>query len=208
MAARRRKRRKIEDNETGVPFACGFHRPTPKQSRKAIGLFPIPTNFEPGPESLHFREIPSPKCKDDWLAQYKEEGQSFKCFLKTNPWISGRRVKHTKQKFIPDGKDLKERYPDGKIYVQPLGDFYHSSNSDCSPCLSDLADYTERFYALPVVVLPEMKLKIPKKKGNCARGLIFTGGWDQIAGCKLKHIMCVRCLWIENFHVQRIISHK
>lgn len=178
MAARNRKRRKIEDNETGVPFACGFHRPTPKQSRKAIGVFPIPTILEPGPENLHFREIPSPKCEDDWLAQYNEEGQSFKYFLKTNPWISGRRVKYTKQTFIPDGKNLKERYPDGKIYVQPLGDFDDGNNSDCSPCIHDLADYTERFYALPVVVLPEMKLKIPTKKGKCACTLILTGGLE------------------------------
>lgn len=178
MAARKRKRRKIEDNETGVLFACGFHRPTPKQSRKAIGVFPIPTILEPGPENLHFREIPSPKCEDDWLAQYNEEGQSFKYFLKTNPWISGRRVKYTKQTFIPDGKNLKERYPDGKIYVQPLGDFDDGNNSDCSPCIHDLADYTERFYALPVVVLPEMKLKIPTKKGKCACTLILTGGLE------------------------------
>ena len=165
MAAKARRTRKRQFQDTGISFAAGFHLPTPKQSRNAIALSPIPKTFEPGPENAHFQEIPQPNCEDDWLAQYDEEGQSFKSFLRTCPWISGRKVKYTKQTFIPDGNSLKERYPDGKIYIQPLGDFDQTSR-DCCPSIEDLADYTECFYALPVVVLPEVKIKLPEKEGE------------------------------------------
>lgn len=75
-------------------------------------------------------------------------------------------MKYTRQKFISDGKNLKQRYPDGKIYLQPLGDFDQSFSNSCNPGIDDLADYTERFYSLPVVVLPAVRLKLPTKKGN------------------------------------------
>ena len=159
----KRGKRKLQD--TGISFAPGFKLPTPKQRRTAIGVSPIPNILEPGPENIYFKEIPQPSCQDDWLAQYNEEGQSFKRFLRTCPWISGRKVKYIKQTFIPEGKNLKERYPDGKIYIQPLGDFGQNS-SVCTPSIDDLAEYTERFYALPVVVLPVVKIKIPKKEGK------------------------------------------
>lgn len=161
--ARRKGKRKLQD--IGISFASGFQLPTPKQRRTAIGVSAIPNSLDPGPENIYFQEIPQPSCEDDWLAQYNEEGQSFKSFLRTCPWISGRKVKYIKQKFIPEGKNLKERYPDGKIYVQPLGDLDQNS-SDCCPSIYDLADYTERFYALPVVVLPVVRIKIPKKEGK------------------------------------------
>lgn len=165
MAAKARRTRKRKLQETGVSFAPGFHLPTSKQSRDAIGLSLMTKNFEPGPVNVHFQEIPQPSCEDDWLAQYNEEGQSFKSFMRTCPWISGRKVKQTKQRFIPEGNNLKERYPDGKIYIQPLGDF-DQSDSDCCPAMVDLAEYTACFYVLPVVVLPAVKLKIPKKEGK------------------------------------------
>lgn len=164
MAATGRRTRKRKIPGSGVLFAEGFHLPTPKRSKNAIGLSTIPNIYEPGPENVHFQRIPQSSSVDDWLAQYNEGGQSFKSFLRTCPWISGRRVKHTKQKFIPEGENLKQRYPEGKIYIQPLGDF-DQSDSDCNPCIDDLADYTRRFYSLPVVVLPAVKLKLPTKKG-------------------------------------------
>ena len=164
-AGSRTRKRKIKDS--GL-FAAGFRLPTPKQSRNAIGLSKIPNVFEPGPENAYFQRIPQPDSVDDWLAQYKEEGQSFKSYLRLCPWISGRKVKYTKQTFIPEGKNLRERYPDGKIYILPLGDF-DQSDSDGNPSIEDLADYTRRFYSLPVIVLPAVKLKFPAKKGNCCR---------------------------------------
>ena len=163
-AARRTRKRKQSESE--VPFAAGFRLPTLKQSRNAIGLSKIPKIYDPGPESAYFRRIPQPLSEDDWLARYNEEGQSFKNFLRTCPWILGRKVKYTRQKFISDGKNLKQRYPDGKIYLQPLGDFDQSCSNSCNPGIDDLTDYTERFYSLPVVVLPAVRLKLPTKKGN------------------------------------------
>lgn len=165
MAATGRRTRKRKAQDSGVSFATGFRLPTLKQSRNAIGLSKIPKIFEPGPENAYFQRIPHPNSVDDWLAQYNEEGQSFKNFLRTCPWISGRKVKYTKQSFIPKGKNLKERYPDGKIYILPIGNF-DQTVSDCHPCIDDLADYTERFYSLSVVVLPTVKLKLPSKKGT------------------------------------------
>ena len=163
MAATRRGTRKRKSHDSGVSFAAGFHLPTLKQSRNAIGLSSIPNIFEPGPENAYFQRIPHPNSVDDWLAQYDEEGQTFKNFLRSCPWISGRKVKYTKQTFTPEGKNIKERYPDGKIYILPIGDF---DQSDCHPGIDDLTDYTERFYSLPVVVLPTVKLKLPSKKGT------------------------------------------
>lgn len=165
MAATQRRTRKRKPQNPGVSFAAGFRLPTLKQSRNAIGLSKIPKLFEPGPENAHFQRIPHPNSVDDWLAQYNEEGQTCKNFFRTCPWISGRKVKYTKQTFNPKGKNIKERYPDGKIYILPIGDF-DQSVSDCNPCIDDLTDYTERFYSLPVVVLPTVKLKLPSKKGT------------------------------------------
>ena len=165
MAATASRTRKRKPQDSGVSFAAGFRLPTLKQSRNAIGLSKIPKIYEPGPENAHFQRIPHPNCVDDWLAQYNEEGQTFKNFFRTCPWISGRKVKYTKQTFTPEGKNIKERYPEGKIYILPIGDFDHSG-SDCNPSIDDLKDYTERFYSLPVVVLPAVKLKLPSKKGT------------------------------------------
>ena len=170
MAALARKTsRKRKRQRTEISFAPGFHLPTPKQSRNAVGLSSIPKLFEPGPENVYFTKVPHPTCQDDWLAQYNEEGQSFKNFVRTCPWISGRKVKFVRQNFIPEGRNLKERYPNGKIYIQPLGDFNQSS-SDCSPCIDDLADFTQRFYGLPVVILPVVSIKLPESKGKQSIG--------------------------------------
>ena len=165
MAATGRRTRKRKPQDSEVSLAAGFRLPTLKQSRNAIGLSTIPKNFEPGPENAYFQRIPHPNSVDDWLAQYNEEGQTFKNFSRNCPWISGRKVKYTKQTFTPEGKNIKERYPDGKIYILPIGDF-DQNVSDCNPCIDDLTDYTERFYSLPVVVLPAVKLKLPSKKGT------------------------------------------
>ena len=165
MAATGRRTKKRKPQDSGVYFAAGFRLPTMKQSRNAIGLSTIPNIFEPGPENAYFQRILHPNSVDDWLAQYNEEGQTFKSFSRTCPWISGRKVKYTKQTFTPEGKNIKERYPDGKIYILPIGDF-DQSVSDWQPSIADLTDYTERFYSLPVVVLPSVKLELPSKKGT------------------------------------------
>ncbi|XP_068701682.1 archaemetzincin-2-like isoform X2 [Montipora foliosa] len=203
MAALARKTsRKRKRQRTEISFAPGFHLPTPKQSRNAVGLSPIPKLFEPGPENVYFTKVPHPTCQDDWLAQYDEEGQSFKNFVRTCPWISGRKVKFVRQNFIPEGRNLKERYPNGKIYIEPLGDFNQSS-SDCSPCIDDLADFTQRFYGLPVVILPVVSIKLPESKGGvvmCEKDLSVKAGARKSSRVHLKQLQ-LNYRWSQG-HIQ------
>lgn len=163
MASRSRKQRKRKHSETSIPFASGFRRPTEKQSERAAGLTESEKalrEYQISEENIFFQPIPSPTSIDDWLAQYPEEGQNFKSFLSTCPWLSSRKSSDYKAKFNPEGKTIQEKYPDGKIFLQPLGDFDSSS-----PNIEELAKYAEDFYDIPVVVLPKVCLELPKEKG-------------------------------------------
>ncbi|XP_032234651.1 uncharacterized protein LOC5509827 isoform X2 [Nematostella vectensis] len=93
------------------------------------------------------------------MAQYNEEGQTFKSFLSTCPWLSTKKKHLIKEDFHPEGNCIKDRYPEGKIYILPLGDF-----DRMSPDIHVLARYAQLFYDLPVVVLPKVDLKIPEEK--------------------------------------------
>lgn len=108
MAATRRRTRKRKSHDSGVSFAAGFHLPTLKQSRNAIGLSIIPNIFEPGPENAYFQRIPNPNSVDDWLAQYDEEGQTFKNFLRTCPW---KESKIHQKNFYSWGEEYKREIP-------------------------------------------------------------------------------------------------
>jgi hypothetical protein len=44
-----------------------------------------------------FKPIPQPTSIDDWLAQYDEEGQTYKQFLLECPWLSTRKRKSVKK---------------------------------------------------------------------------------------------------------------
>lgn len=63
-----------------------------------------------------------------------------------------------------EGKNIKERYLDGKIYILFIGDF-DESVLNCNFCIDDLMDYIEWFYLLFVVVLLIVKFKLFLKKG-------------------------------------------
>ena len=94
--------------------------------------------------------------EDDWLAQYKELGQSYRTFMAECPWLSTRQRKCMAQKFNPHGTTLPEKYYEGKIYVLPLGDF----NSQTMPEFSDLMEYAEIFYNIPVRQLTGIELEV------------------------------------------------
>ena len=51
--------------------------------------------------------------------------------------------------FNPNGKNLPEKYPQGKIYLQPLGEF----DGKTTPNFADLVEYSQAFYSLPVEML-------------------------------------------------------
>ena len=64
------------------------------------------------------------------------------------------------QTFTSSGKTLKQKYPNGKVYIVPVGDFDHKGTQ----FYSSLLEYTSKFLCLPVVSLPEVKIEIDEGK--------------------------------------------
>ncbi|GFN82454.1 nucleolar protein 56-like [Plakobranchus ocellatus] len=144
--SRRKLKNKLLRYHEPVPYARGFYPPTQKAKIEAIGFnHSLPREYEDDGKS--FCSIPHPSNQDDWLAQYVEDGQSYKNYLQENPWFSRRKHKFIQQKFVSNGDTIQEKYPEGKVYVAKVGDF----ESDIS--FEDLLDYTQRFLGLPVSVL-------------------------------------------------------
>ena len=165
----KRKSQNLSTEEEVIEAVCyakGFIPPKPKKIKSAIGYgdADIPIEFNPG-EPCHdgfefFKHIPKPTNIDDWLAQYNEEGQTYGQFLEQCPWLSTRKRKYMSQKFTPTGQTLKQKYPNGKIYIVPVGTFDHEGTH----FYSSLLEYTSIFLGLPVVSLPEVKLEIDEGK--------------------------------------------
>ncbi|KAL3866504.1 hypothetical protein ACJMK2_043797 [Sinanodonta woodiana] len=158
-ANKRKKQKFIRQKESNfVPFATGFKPPTRCQSRLAIGCEPMIKDFDPGAECSHgfkyFKTISHPTDIDDWLAQYNEEGQTYKQFLNECPWLSSRKRKYMSQTFVFSGKTLPQKYPDGKVYIVPLGEFQREDPK----LFNHLIEYTSIFLCLPVVPLPVIQL--------------------------------------------------
>ena len=73
-----------------------------------------------------------PTSQDDWLAQYAEEGQTFREFLAWNPWLGKRKCHNYRGgDFNSVAGSIKERYPSGKMYLAQIGDF--GSNAAVAP---------------------------------------------------------------------------
>ena len=121
-----------------VPYARGFHPPSPKKRLEAIGSGQLAREYDPA--NNFFKEIPKPTSIDDWLAQYNETGQSYKQFLRECPWLSNRKLKYIKSTFDRSGSSLPQKYPGAKIYLLPLGEF----DSVSAPDFSDLAERAQR----------------------------------------------------------------
>ena len=162
------KRKKLKEDHkdspnrsSGIKFAKGFHLPTQKETVAACNGSSKDTEsvaFNTSVHSKFFRPVPPPSCEDDWLAQYNEEGQTFKQFKQECPWLLKRKLKYCKMQFNPKGRTLPEKYPDGIVYLRPIG----SMKEEFYQHLSDLADYARKFLCLPVtVLLPGVELKLP-----------------------------------------------
>ncbi|XP_069138068.1 archaemetzincin-2-like [Argopecten irradians] len=140
-----------------LPFAVGFKIPSEQEKRKAIGSSPMIPALDP--QSFKgfgfFPPIPRPTSIDDWLAQYVEEGQSYSDYQRQCPWLSKRKLKYMPQQFVSKGKTILEKYPDGKIYLLPVGDF---SGENCVKFKS-LRDFAQIYLGLPVVELPGIALE-------------------------------------------------
>eukprot|EP00117_Sycon_ciliatum_P041246 scpid58432/ scgid4141/ Archaemetzincin-2; Archeobacterial metalloproteinase-like protein 2 len=144
-----------------VPFARGFKPPAAAAIKRALGKLDVPNAaYEDDDRAPFFHPVPKPTCEDDWLAQYNETGQTFDEFIEQCPWLSSRRLKYMKQTFNKSGSNLVEKYPDGKIYLLPLGSFGDEMPSEQ---FDKLAEYTRAFFgSVPVVQLPEVGLDMNK----------------------------------------------
>ena len=155
-----RKRPRKKTTKELISFANKFRLPTTKERLNAVGIKELPNYLK---TRDHFQPVPKPTCENDWLAMYDETGQTFKSFVKHCPWLSRRKAAHVKQRFVPIGKNVKGKYPDGVIYIQPLGEF---CSDDSSPVIQELARYAECFFSIPVAVLPTIHFTLPTHKGK------------------------------------------
>lgn len=87
----------------------------------------------------------------DWLATFKEDGQTFDQYLNSNPTLP-RGARRT-------------------LYVQPLGDFTDAQRR----AVSLAADYMSRFFNLPVKLRPEQPLKnVPSKSRRIKSEVVLS----------------------------------
>lgn len=101
----------------------------------------------------------------DWLASYKEPGQTFEQYLDSNPT-----------------KPTTERR---KLYVIPLGTF----TAQQKKVIEITAGYLEAFYSLPVSTLPTQAIKRPLSVKDSRRNL-YTVGAEQIrAGYLMDEVL-------------------
>ena len=155
----KRAKTAASESQKEISFCRGFHPPTPAETAEALGDSP-PVIFQKSLSSKLFSQVPKPTSIDDWLAQYKEEGQTFDQFLEETPWISTRKTKYYKGQFQWRGATLKEKYPNGKIYLKPIGNF----DCDGYPELQSLAEYARMFLSLEVVLLPKVQVLYPENE--------------------------------------------
>ncbi len=142
---------------TKIPYARGFRLPTKERRLEALtGKYVLGRAREYDTTGDFFPPIPGPSSVDDWLAQYNETGQTYQQFLDECPWLSKRKRKYIRHSFNADGKTLQEKYPEGKIYLLPLGEF----DGETTPQFTDLAEYSRLFFDVPVEILPQVKLDI------------------------------------------------
>ncbi|KAI6654588.1 Archaemetzincin-2-like isoform X1 [Oopsacas minuta] len=145
-----------------IPYARGFKNPKLKTSISAIGDLtqrPTNSNFIPKHYSQEgFSLIPEPTSVDDWLAQYNETGDTYQQFISGCPWFSTRRQPYLKQTFEPTGATILAKYPQGKIYLVPLGNFPVGK----SPDISSLMEFTNHFFCCPVKVMSTLHLEFTK----------------------------------------------
>ena len=148
------KTKKPRSSPKAVPYVKGFRPATARKQLSAIGP---DASSEFLPQGDHFNPIPKCVSIDDWLAQYKVKGRTYEDFLCQTSWLSRRKVKYTKQRFVSEGDNLPAKYPDGVIYILPLGT---SDNNGKSRDFEALLEYTQIFFGLPVKTLPLVKLEL------------------------------------------------
>jgi archaemetzincin len=151
-----------------LPYASGFIPPSKEEQVKAIGCrsFVAPEysllSDDKGYE--FFKQIPQPTSIDDWLAQYVDNGQTFQQYVSRCPWLFSQKLDGIEQTFIHTGGNLCEKYPDGKIYLLPIGHFHRKYFID----FDELVKFANIYLGIPVCTLPgvDLKINIKEKKAN------------------------------------------
>jgi hypothetical protein len=111
-----------------IPFVRGFRVPKQEDIDKALGdTAPFSNEFKNS-----FNSLPNPTSELDWLANYKERGQTYANFLDDCPFL--------------DDKNLSEKY----IYLTLLD---HDDRLSLLN-IDRLIDYTQRFFQMKVKLLP------------------------------------------------------
>ena len=154
-----------------IPYARGFKPASIKKQREAIGKDALLPEYDPAAYKgfQFFPSIPHPDSIDDWLAQYKERGQTYDQFVRETPWLSCRKMYDKPMNFNLSGKTILEKYPDGKIYLLPIGDFDQEHCVD----FKDLTEFAQIYLGIPIVALP----KVPLDLGNNGK---ITWTYDQL----------------------------
>lgn len=137
----------IDTQDEVVPrTASGFQPPTLQRRESAIGSV---TGLKPRmrrafSEEVGYVPIPPPD-DDDWLANHDERGQPFDAFVRSGPNIP-----------------TDER---GTIYLLPIGAFAEEfvvgpdgAVLVPSPPLSQLEEYAEAYFGMPVELLPGVEV--------------------------------------------------
>lgn len=135
-----------------IPYASGYVPPTNGEHIEAVGcdgIVPPEYNCQPDKDFIFFNPIPTPTSIDDWLAQYVAPGQTYADYLSTCSWLSPSPVNGINQKFVPTGTNLGDKYPDGKIYLLPIGKFSGKGFNH----FNELARFAEIYLGIPVVIL-------------------------------------------------------
>lgn len=127
-----------------VPFVRGFRPPSEKQRLAALlargerSEADVPPAFRPGPARF-FPPLARPSHENDWLAQYKEEGQSFRDFCRWSP-------------FTDEGGGSSVSAAAHAVVLLPVGEFRRLD-------VSALAEYTGAFFGVPCRVLPAARIE-------------------------------------------------
>ena len=151
------QKKKSRSSSKTVPYVKG-PRPTTASEQSAAKELDASPEFLP--QGGHFSPMPEGVSIDDWSSQYKK-GQTYEDFLHQTPWLSGKKVKYMKS--MSEGDNLPTKYPNGAIYILPVGPF---DKSGVKPNFGALVEYTQIFFGLPVKTLPQVKLELDLHKSQ------------------------------------------
>ncbi|KAK2143447.1 hypothetical protein LSH36_839g02006 [Paralvinella palmiformis] len=198
--------RKVQSQSRFIPYARGFRAPSKKVKQKAlIGHGECSSHISKEfADGEHFESVQKCQSIDDWLANVKENGQTYAQFINNCPWLSTRKWRKVNMKFVPSGETIHEKYPDGKIYIIPVGDLTTGLNNNlCILDVDDIIEYCQIFLGLPVVTLPAVSLvrnngkvlwledKVGSRKKRQTTSVVLPSRYDKRSNHYQLHVAAV-----------------